>query len=188
MIILLTESDIGFHSKIDLECKIIPMAFVPQVIMNENGELKPYINLSSNKHLSKYIKEYKKGSDKFYIGFDLDENGEFMAHALREYLISSKIDDVDILRIPLTEDGYIVKTEFLDISDYIKFRYYQQDWTSILKQNKLENMSIFEIFSLKFLMKGKGKDLNLDDSSLDINFEGTNTITFITNSIKDSNE
>lgn len=184
MNILFSESIIGFHSKIDTHCEIIPLSFIPQIKEKENGGLYPFVNIDKIKRVEQLINDYKSGIKiTFLIGFDLDENGEFMAQALRNYLISKSVRKDDIIRTPLTEDGYLSVNKFLDIADYIKFRKLQKDFSLMLKENKVGDINIIELLSLKYLDKKKGKYIELESLKNSINLEGTSTVTFITNNL-----
>lgn len=86
MIVLFSESNIGVHSEYPIDCKIIPIVFIPTV-KKVDEQYEPFVNLDNNEKINGII-----GLENTYlIGFDLDENGEFMAQALRNYLLSKSI-------------------------------------------------------------------------------------------------
>lgn len=177
MIFLFSESDIGYHSKSVIDCEIIPLVFIPKII-KKNNDFFPYADLKNNTDLLDAIARGKT----FLIGFDLDENGELMAHSLKNFLIEKGIKQEDIIRTPLTEDGYIATNSFLDISGYAKFRYYQEEFLKELRRAKLPRMTIMDLLALKYLNEKKGKDMVLSNYKK-INFNGTSTVTFITNNL-----
>lgn len=178
MIILFSESNIGIHNKYSTDCKIIPIVFIPTV--NKNGNIyKPFINLDDNN----LIRSLLEKENTYLIGFDLDENGEFMAQALKNYLISKNIDEANIIRTPLTEDGYIATSDFLNINDYCKYRYFQDIFQKKMKKMKLPLMSIMDLLALRYLIKQKGKKIEFSKLENTINLNGTSTITFITNNL-----
>lgn len=76
-------------------------------------------------------------------------------------------------------------SDFLDISDYCKFLYYQKKLINILKKEKLNSvpMGILDILAIKYLDTKRGKNIDLDSLKETLNVEGTSTITFIVNNI-----
>lgn len=178
MIVLFSESNIGVHSEYPIDCKIIPIVFIPTV-KKVDEQYEPFVNLDNNEKINGII-----GLENTYlIGFDLDENGEFMAQALRNYLLSKSISKENIIRTPLIEDGYIATTDFLNINDYAKYRYYQDIFIKGLKKEKLPVMSIMDFLALRYLTIKKGKPVEMAKIEKSVNLNGTSTITFITNNL-----
>lgn len=182
--ILFSESKIGIHSDIDIDCQIVPIVFVPTILKQENGTNQAFINLDNNLNIQNVISNSTTETI-FLVGFDLDENGEFMAHALKNYLISKNIDKKQILRMPLAEDGYIGICDFMDISGLMTLKLLQKDFSAILKKNNLPQIELIDFLALRYLDKKKGKSISLNSDNLNEKFNslGTSTITFITNNL-----
>lgn len=177
--VLFSESKIGFHSVVNIDCTIIPLAFVPNIKTNK-GNFYPYINLDKNLQIKKILTIQDMI---FLIGFDLDENGEFMSHALKNYLLEKGINEKNIIRTPLTEEGYIGFNSFLDIEKYVIYRSLQKEFSLKLKKENLGSMGLVDFLSLKYLEKKKGKMIETEKLTEKINVEGTSTITFVTNNL-----
>ena len=182
-IILISESTVGYHSDTKEDnVKIIPYVFIP-TIKEINQEIK--INAScNNDEIKKAIEYYASNKDTvFFLGYDLDENGEYMAQAFRNFLLDKKVKKEDIYRTPLTEKGYVAVTDFLDISDYIKFRYLQEKFIKELRKEENLRISVLNFLSLKYLVEKKGQKINFDKLEGKFNLEETSTITFIVNNL-----
>lgn len=177
--LLISESNIGIHSKFEAEnFDVIPMNFMPNVI-KKDGKYLPRCNLQENKDFKYILHKYNtyrsiEGINVFLIiGFDLDPKGEMMSQALKYQFLQSGIVEDEIHRMALTEQGYII-TEDLDIEDYCKFYYIQKKF--IDEQTKKNKLSIRNLISIITLEREKNKKLDL--SNIDyIDLDGTNTFT-----------
>lgn len=174
--LLIAESTIGYHSMSNKYVQEYALVFIPKII-EENGKYKAVINLENNETMKEILIEYEKGNCRILLGFDLDENGELMAQALRDYLLSKQVNRNDLIRMPLTEDGYIAMCDFLDISDYLRYRYLQQKFTNSIKKIK-SKLNIRQILSLKYLHIRKQKTIHLEENT-EINLKGTSTFTYL---------
>mgnify|MGYP000376656154 CR=1 FL=1 len=197
--LLISESDVGYHSELDdAEFFIVfKMTFIPRVKLNsETGKYEPKISLTGNKTYNKIIKNYRNNKHfddiKIFIGFDADENGELMAQALKEQLLFASVKPKDIYRTPLTEQGYMAITSFLNIDNYCKFRGLEQEFMERLKSKGIKPKGFRKILSVEML-NGKKKnektfEVNLESAEQDgiINTNGTSTYTFIQNKISES--
>ena len=183
-IILFSESILGFHSKTEEDCQMIPLVFIPEIKKDETGKYFAYINLSNNQKIKPIFNESIENIF-FLLGYDLDENGEFMAHALKNFLISKGVNENQIIRTPLTEDGYIAISDFLNIEKFLEYKIIDKEFQSEIKKSLGFNMTINDVLSLVYLDRKKGKTLSLDGDGLNekINLQGTSTITFVTNQL-----
>lgn len=174
--LLIAESTIGYHSMSNKYVQEYALVFIPKIV-EEKGKYKAVVNLENNETMKEILTEYGKGNCRILIGFDLDENGELMAHALRDFLLKHQVSENDLIRMPLTEDGYIAMCNFLDIDDYLRYRFLQQKFTLLAKKNK-SKLNIRQILSLKYLHIRKSKTIHLEENT-EINLEGTSTFTYL---------
>jgi len=184
-VILFSESNLGFHSKTEQNCQVIPLVFIPEIKKDESGKYFAYINLSNNQKIKPLFNEGIVEDGIFLLGYDLDENGEFMAHALKNFLISKGVKENQIIRTPLTENGYIATSDFLNIDKFLEYKIIDKEFQNEIKKNLGFNMTFNDVMSLVYLDRKKGKTLSLDGDGLHekINLQGTSTITFVTNQL-----
>lgn len=174
--LLIAESIIGYHSMSNKYVQEYALVFIPRIV-EEQGSYKAVINLENNETIKEILMEYVKGNCRILLGFDLDENGELMAQALRDFLLTKQVNKDDLIRMPLTEDGYIALCDFLDISDYLRYRYLQQKFTNLIKRIK-SKLNIRQILSLKYLYIRRGKTIHLEENA-EVNLQGTSTFTYL---------
>ena len=174
--LLIAESNIGYHSMNNKCIREYALVFIPKIV-EEKGKYKAVINLENNETMKEILEEYSSGNCRILLGFDLDENGELMAQALRDFLLTKQVNKNDLIRMPLTEDGYIAMCDFLDISDYLRYRYLQQKLTNLTKKNK-SKLNIRQILSLKYLYMRRAKTIHLEENT-EINLQGTSTFTYL---------
>lgn len=180
---LICESTIGYHSETNEDnCDIIPFVFIPTVSKSHTG-LEVYVNCK-NIQINDAIKEYiNNKSVVFLLGYDLDENGELMAQALKNYMLSQGVKKEDIIRTPLTENGYVASLSFLDISEYITFRHHQDVFMKELRKKHNKRIGILDFLSIKYLVEKKGQKINFDKLENSLNLDKTSTITFVVSNL-----
>ncbi len=181
---LIAESNIGYHSQVeDDSCEVVSFVFIPN-IKKEKDTFKAHTTINNQKILDVVDYCLSEKDSIILIGYDLDENGELMAQAMREYLITRGISNENILRTPLTEDGYVVSVDFLDIQDYMKFRYYQNLFLKRLSLKKLSKLSVLDFLSIKYLFEKANKKIELEKiENKIINLNKTSTMTFVVNNL-----
>jgi len=166
---------------------LLPFAFVftPKV---KNGEVVPLKKRSKTmaKILGKH-EELKSANYEvdFLIAYDMDENGELMANILHNSLVEYDVDPQNIIRMPYCEHGFVVFSEFQDISDYIKFKSLQHDFMAKLQEKGLPKMGLRKAYSFDFVKsfkKRKGNKIDLKRARV-VNPEGTSTITYVTRAL-----
>lgn len=187
MLVLISESDIGIHSIAHTQdCEVIPFVFIPQIKKTEEDKYYVTINIK-NERILELVKHYQTNKEvSFFLGYDLDENGELMAHAVKNFLIENGIQEIDIFRTPLTEEGYLAVSDFLNIDSLLKFHYVQRKFQAELKEKKIPTMGILELLSIGSLDNKKGKELDLgvlEEKKL-IDTNKTSTITFVVNNLQ----
>lgn len=134
--------------------------------------------------VSEYLRLCEQGvSTQILVSFDLDENGEIMAEAMKDALLHAKIDPFDVFRVPLTENGYVAIKEFSDTSQYKEFLWHQQRFMQRLVAKGIPRIGFFKIFTLASLVKHRGKTFDIARRPDIINPEGTSTATFVHNYI-----
>ncbi len=190
MVVLISESQIGIHSETPQDCEVIPFVFIPTIKLKD-GVFHLGINVK-NERILELINSYNQGKEiTFLLGYDLDENGELMAQALRNFFIKNNINSNDIHRTPLTEEGYIAVIDFLDINNLIKFNYYQREFLKVLKNNKIKSINFFELNSIiklnaiytSTLTENKSGGIVFEKLVERIDTNKTSTITFVTNNL-----
>lgn len=115
------------------------------------------------------------------IGYDVDDNGEFMAYSLRNRLIEQGFSKNKIFRTPLTEKGYIMFNDFPDIEDFLKIKKQEINFFNLQIKNKIKPLGIRKTISLYELQHYK-------DNFFIPNNNGTSTFTYLYKSLKKENE
>lgn len=198
--ILISESEVGAHAKLDSteDFIVFKMTFIPKVIHDsEKDTYTPYVNLINNKSFKEIVRNYRMNkqysSIKILVGFDADENGEFMAQALQQQLLLAGVKVIHMFRTPLTEDGYMAITPFLNIDRFCKFQYLQNKFMDGLRKRGLKPKGFRKLLSLEILhSRNKAKEdkvfnLNLEkaEEKNTINLNGTSTYTYIHNMLNE---
>jgi 5S rRNA maturation endonuclease (ribonuclease M5) len=120
----------------------------------------------------------KKYDYYFMLGYDLDENGQFLSYIIKNELINIGVDKEKILRTPLTEKNYILLTDDIDMTPYIEYR--KKDIRFIQKQrekNIKTPIGLLKAISLYYIQKYR-------NSVFKINTQGTSTFTFLLKFLK----
>jgi len=181
-IILVSESDIGIHSKAGekrIDTHVIPMSFFPN-IKHEGGKNIISVDSEKAKEVVDFYHTYKKKgySVTIFVGFDIDLSGEIMSSSLRDFLILHKISKEDIIRTPLTQYGYLAFRDFINIDNYIEYLALQQDFLSFQKKHGLKKPVGFQkAIALNILQKYKNKKSKLSTNISSSN--GTSTVTVV---------
>ena len=161
---------------------VYDMTFIPVVA---NGELR--CNLKENDVFKSILTDYenlkKEGCETdILIGFDMDDAGELMSHAMLACLLEHDIPYENIIRMPFCENGFVVFSDFVDISDYIKYRDIQNSFMEKLRKEGVSPLGIRKAYALDFMEKfkrNKGADIKVEKAK-SINPQGTSTYTYVT--------
>lgn len=159
-VILITEKLVKIYLK-EKETKIFNIygTFIP-LFKNDNF----YAPDSLIKKIIKYSPDY------ICIGYDVDENGEFMAYSLKNSL--KKTFNIEkIFRTPLTEKGYIMFNDFPDISDLIEIKKKERIFMKKQKALKISPLGFRKTIALNELEKNIKKRFTPKN--------GTSTFTYI---------
>lgn len=191
--IVIAESIIGSHrmnGDANTELTMHALTFLTRVEKVGEGFL-VRADIRENKTFRAVIDEYNEyrrsgASVSILVSFDLDENGEIMAEALKDSLIDAGVDPFDLFRVPLTENGYVAIKEFADTTKYKNYLWHQQRVMERLKSKGLPEMGLLKITALSSLSKHKGRSFDVSMRPDIINPQGTSTATFIHNYINAS--
>ena len=124
LIILVSESKMAAHNAYpNLDICFISM----NIPLNIKHNGKKYINGTQNLTSDDFkalMNTYNSSKDKYnrvyvWIGFDADEQGEYMAVTLKEILERNGVKEEEILRTPFFADNYIVAQGFNDMQNFL---------------------------------------------------------------------
>lgn len=186
---LISESLVGAHlvEEQNADEKITTYSMSFPINTKFNTQNKKYENNTSISNMEDFlilIKDYEIAKSKghtvyFLIGFDGDSQGEYMANILRNELLKHQVGTEQIFRTPFLDDSYITICDFKNIDDFLFYHGINQEFINILKSKKVfATMSIKQALSLYRLVTApKNKEFEV------INNNGTNTFTYITNSL-----
>jgi len=190
--LLFSESDIGIHKKKSNDEVVIlfSLRFPPKVVSKKSsfGDVLLHFknNLAKNDTYSKALATYESlvsspdNHIKVLLGFDSDETGEAMAISLKENLIRDGVNRLDIIRMPLSENGYIVVRKHSKSEQYKKFLSLQEDLMKRLRRKKIKRSGGFaKIISLLTIIKHKNITLPFRHKGV-VDTHGTSTATVIT--------
>lgn len=180
--IFFSESEIGIHR---------PKHFdkTEEVIMISGAFISNYTKEGTWSVPSKIIEASVQNKKKFessgyvvnfLIGYDLDENGELMSHALRDALIANGIPPDSIYRTPLAENGYLGIMPFGTIDAYKEFRKKDVQFQKRNFQKTKRKLGILKVIALYFLQKNRGKKIKIKNS-------GNSTVTVVFNEMQKIN-
>lgn len=167
--IFFTESEIGVHRKMPQDkteiVHILAGTFLPSFnLLKKEWFFDGSIVISAMKI---YEQALQKGYRvNFLIGYDLDENGEFMALTLKRSLVGRGISPDSIYRTPLCEKGYIGIMPFCDISSYERYRTRDLRFQESLMNKKIDRIGLLKAMSLYFLSKNRGKEILIKNEGI----------------------
>jgi len=131
----------------------------------------------------KIIKKYQNAKIIVFIGYDLDENGEFLSHIIEEEIKeinNLSNNNISIYRTPLTENNFILFKEPIKIDEYIQYRKIDINFIKKQKESKINQpIGILKAIALYMLYKYK-------NTKFKINKEGTSTFTFLLKYLKET--
>lgn len=187
--LVVSESAIGVHSKVLYETfKMYAISFLVHVEYDQkSGKYVAKNTMKSNSVFQELLSDYYDGIKQYdevfiLLSHDLDVQGEIMAETFREYLIAEGVPEKNIMRTPLTQEGYIAAVPFTNLEKYKRFLYLQQEFTNMLKRQKSEVVAGFrKVLALKYLSSSKGKQFHIDMPH--INIRGTSTVTYVSKSL-----
>ena len=187
--LLFTESDIGIHKKEAASNEQIELSVLtfPLHVIKKDKEYSFSVNLFNNTTYSSALNRYFHAiKDALYadvqilIGYDIDESGEGMSEAIRSNLIEDGVPSEKILRMPLTEKGYVVLKNFSETGSYKRYLYLQQELMLKLRRMKVKkNVGFSKIMSLKHAVRSRGKTPSLKHHGV-VDPNGTSTATVVT--------
>lgn len=188
--LFIIESNIGSHHSIDnkFNADILSFTFLPLGLKTDISTKNNYSYLMPNKinplklnslnifvdNLASFIKD--SNYQYIFIGTDLDITGNFSARIIYDYLIKNNLSDNQIIRVPLTSEGFSFVSDFWD-NDLMNF------WLKNIS-NEMEYIQ----YSKKVLGKhGLGRRyplilneiMNAPQEIDNINPTGTSSITYI---------
>ena len=174
--ILFSESNVGMHrpdEKLE-DFVIVAGTFIPYLEGSKwYGSEKLMLRAMSSVHIAK-VEGYKVY---FLIGYDMDENGEFMSIAIRNSLLAyDGISEDDIFRTPLTEKGYLGITDFIEVEKYQKYRKLDLYFHQYMKIKFGQKIGLLKAMTLYFLRKNRGKLFK-------VNRKGSSTATIVHNAL-----
>lgn len=124
--LFIIESSIGVHHSINdkFEADVLSFTFLPLGIKKDNSSKDSYSYLMPKKinplklnslnifidDLASFIKENKY--QYIFIGTDLDITGNFSARIIYDYLTSNNFSNNQIIRVPLTSEGFSFVSDF----------------------------------------------------------------------------
>jgi len=125
------------------------------------------------------IKKHKKDKIYFLLGYDLDENGEFLSNVIENELIKLKINQQNIIRTPATEKNFILIKEKINIDKYLFFRKKDVEFITKQKENGIKKpIGLLKAIALYILYKKAG-------SFFKVNTNGTSTFTYLIKKMED---
>lgn len=159
--ILFSESTIGIHRVKDMQEEYIVLSgtFIPTFSALSGWSFKGRIVQDALDH--KEIYESRGYKVYFLVGYDLDENGEFMATVLRNALLDAGVEKNSVFRTPLTENGYISICDFLNIEKYIKYRSHDVQFQNEVFHTLKKRIGILKTMGLLFLRKHSGREMHI---------------------------
>jgi len=186
--LFINESSFGSHHKVDscFQSDILSFTFLP-LISNDLYEKEQFYKMFQTKRtfykfnntsidiedIKSFFLTYK--NNLFFLGFDNDREGNAMAKILQLYLISIGIEKENIIRVPLTEKGYIYLSDFMPIKqlkEYVKDRLEELDILRNTQNFKKGGIS-------RRLMLLNNEILTFKDEVENINKNGTSSFTYI---------
>ena len=162
-LILLSESTYNAHLPNE-NISSFAMNFVVNVDC-VGGEYVVSNNFDSNEVFKEVVSLAKSDECLIFIGFDYDLQGQAMAQAVENNLLRHGI--TAFTRTPFFADNYIVTAEPFDISEYLKYLYFNR-----IFMNKTKS-SLRKVFCLEALQNSKFQEFELDNEF------GNSTITYI---------
>lgn len=143
--LLISESHIGYHLAPEiLDADILAFTFYPiirdiSVPIESIESVYPRISFNKitfngnsiekeiayyNGTVADYIAQKMQKYDTLFIGFDLDIMGQLMASILFYMLLNRGIEENKILRLPLTDEGYITEDEYyyIGFGDFLGYK------------------------------------------------------------------
>jgi len=113
---------------------------------------------------------------KIFIGMDLDFEGNAMARILKDVCSVNGYDSMDIIRIPLTDKGFLFVSDFWEdkiMNRYIKFRLEEYEFMQLSKKtNGSHGVGRRHILLINELV-------NPPENVKNINPHGTSSVTYI---------
>jgi len=177
--LFISESYVGTHANIAFyESDLLSFAFIP-IIKKENDNSircvmpkieRVWINSIQAKFSDIQLIRYEK----YFIGFDLDRQGNLMAIVFKKFLLSLGVAENMIFRTPLTERGYLTICRFMNEAEFNKEvvdRYRDKIITN--KTKRFMSMGRRKILAYLATKHNKGFVKNINSS-------GTSSITYIT--------
>lgn len=189
--ILISESKVGVHAKAPFEeFRMFAFTFVPRVTKDRAGRFSFTTNVQGIAAFAEAVALYKNtlgsGADPIIlVGYDLDLMGEAMSAALKENLIMAGVDPFDIIRMPLTEKGYVMMKMFPDLTEYKKFLYLDHLYMKHARSALPKGSRVFGIrktMAIRYLCRHRGATFNLAKIP-GVNSKGTSMATFISKRI-----
>lgn len=167
-IVLITEKPVKYLSQYKEKIFNISGTFIP--FYDESLEEFRYTGEIIQKIIN--LKKVFNNNLTILIGYDLDENGQFLAEILKNELLKIKISEENIFRTPLTEKNFIVFDEFIDLSKYMKYRKLDVNFIKEQKKRGVKNkLGLLKVIGISFLLKRKNAYFKPNN--------GTSTFTFL---------
>lgn len=199
-LILISESQMAAHNafpdKIDL-C-FISMNIPLNIKRNENFYTNGTQNLD-NKEFAEIMHKYNSNKDKYkniyiWIGFDADEQGEYMAMTLRDILVKNGISETQLLRTPFCSDKYIIAQDFKDMQAFLNFKGLEREFINYVRAHNAKcrkhlptNLSLKKLISIRKLSNNANTNPKNPKTFKVLSNTENNTVTYITNFLKNKN-
>jgi len=184
--LFITESHIGEHHRVSplFKSDVLSFTFAPNlykiVVDNDFSTLLPDnikpIRLNGKQLEIKELKAFALNYKKIFIGMDLDIEGNAMARMLLDYFIESGKSNLDIIRIPLTDKGFIAVSNFWKDSIMNEYLLNRRDEMEFIQLSKKVNGSSGVGRRTVLLIN---EILNPPECVENLNPEGTSSITYI---------
>lgn len=119
-------------------------------------------------------------SSHILIGHDSDKNGNLMATTIRKTLLAMGVPDDDLVRIPLTEWGYIGIQCFIEekkIPGYLEYKSLDKKFIAHQKPATNKAAGLIKQASLKYAYQFSGKKIEGIFEQEHIDSKGTSTAT-----------
>jgi hypothetical protein len=163
--ILISESLVGIHKpdpSWEEDIRSYALVFPPKASPDS-----PLQDLRGNSTFRQIVKEAKKlkAAGKFggfLVGYDLDFSGEVMAASMKDSLMKESFEEKEIIRCPLTQDGYIFLKGWPDISPLIEYSNLEKRFIALQKEAGLSPVGLEKALSLKALINFGGRSISIN--------------------------
>ena len=183
----IVESHIGEHHSVDdrFNADVFSFTFAPNMyaepLFTKNfsylmpNNIKP-VRVNGILDVTGNIQASLLNYDKIFIGMDLDIEGNAMSLILRDHLLFLGKSEDDIIRIPLTYNGFVAVSNFWDSETIEEYLLSRKEEIEFVQYSKKVNGSIGVGRRTALLYN---ELINPPESVKNLNSNGTSSITYI---------